>query len=174
MFGEVETLKGCSVVNTPVEFYKQERDWTCSIAVVRSAISCYNNKITEDEILAQENLKMGGQKIDNMKNWKILKEAGEGILTQQEKKVEGIKGLYDLLLDNYVVICETTYNWWHFVLAYGYLTTHNKDKIDEQMVLFYDPYYDEHLLMRAELFEQMWFNQDNKKFYEYLAIPQFN
>ena len=52
MFGEVEIFKeACSIVNTPVDFYRQERDWTCSIACIRTAISYKNNRITEDEIL---------------------------------------------------------------------------------------------------------------------------
>ena len=171
MFGEVEVFKeACSIVNTPVDFYRQERDWTCSIACIRTAISYKNNRITEDEILKQENLKMGGQKIRDMKNWQCLK--GLDILTYQEKKLEGIKDLYELLLDNYIVICETSYNWWHYVVAYGYLTTKDKIKIDEQLVQFYDPYYDEHKLMRAELFEQMWFDQEDKEFNRYLAVSQ--
>ena len=72
-FGETPDVKGPSIVNTPVNFYRQERDWTCSVACTRTAISAFNN-ISEEQIIKDNNLKMGGQSIKNMKKWNCFKD----------------------------------------------------------------------------------------------------
>lgn len=168
-FGEIKDVKGPSIVNAPVNCYKQGRDWTCSVACIRTAISAFKN-ISEEEIIKEEQLKMGGQSIENIKNWKCLD--GLKIETKATREINDSQGLYDLLLDNYIVICASTYNLWHYIVCYGYLTTNERNNPENQYVLFYDPYLDEHKLINADIFDTMWYDIGTSKYRDYIAIKQ--
>lgn len=169
-FGETPDVKGPSIVNTPVNFYRQERDWTCSIACVRTVISAFNNNISEEQIIKDNNLKMGGQHIEDMKKWSCFKDLK--LESQETRPIKDIQGLYDLLLDNYIIICAHAYNLYHYIVCYGYLTTNERQNPENQCILFYDPYLDEHKLINADIFDTMWYDIGTNKYRDYIAVKQ--
>lgn len=109
-----------------------------------------------------------------MKTWKKKRGCFKDLKleSQETRLIKDIQGLYDLLLDNYIIICAHAYNLYHYIVCYGYLTTNERQNPENQYILFYDPYLDEHKLINADIFDTMWYDIGTNKYRDYIAVKQ--
>lgn len=144
-----------TAVMIPKALHRQERDWTCAIACLRSIVSSIKNIGTEEEIILKYNLSPGPLYSKNLKELHILDELDVIYGCDIVEKTYAYEYLYDLLKQDYFVMVESMINYDHWLVLCAYFIN-GEDTPDKQTVLLYDPYYNEMKLYRAEEFGAMW------------------
>lgn len=147
-----------NVSNFPKFLYYQERDWTCSIAVLRSITSSIVNIGSEDEILEKYNIKMGPNYSKQIKEYKILNDFNLDVLYGCDNQEVDVFDLIELLRQGYYIACEWMINYDHWTVLLGYIHFGN---IDEDMLIYYCPYYNEIRKVRLSEFIGMWCSGEN-------------
>lgn len=150
-----------TAVMTPTKLYQQERDWTCSIACLRSITSSIKNLGTEDHIIKTYGLCPGPYYSKDIKQLGILKDYIVEFGCDTEKNYD-LDKLYRLLKNDYYVMVECMLNYDHWLVLMSYFPNNSKD-IAEHRLLLYDPYFNEIKLMRAEEFCAMWISGEHMK-----------
>ena len=160
-------LKEQSVItNSPRYLFRQERDWTCSVACLRSILSGIEKNIkSEEEYISMFKFDVGPHYSCDIKN--------KGILSE-------VKALYgcdfdDITFDEllvylkkgYYIMVETMINYAHWLVLLGYFPLQDNDA-EHAEVLLYDPYYDKVRLISADEFMSMWIDGD----YEHTRVKK--
>ncbi len=147
-----------SVSNTPPRLYRQERDWTCSIACIRTLLSGRVTEVaSENEFIEKFELVPGPHYVDEMIEKQMLAPA-RVVKTNRNfaKEKIGLPLLARLLEEKYYVMAECMYNYAHWVVVLGYFAVRNAEDTEEHRILIYDPYYDQVRLVIADEFLTMW------------------
>ena len=147
-----------SVSNTPPRLYRQERDWTCSIACIRTLLSGRVTEVaSENEFIEKFELVPGPHYVDEMIEKQMLAPA-RVVKTNRNfaKEKIGLPLLARLLVEKYYVMAECMYNYAHWVVVLGYFAVRNAEDTEEHRILIYDPYYDQVRLVIADEFLTMW------------------
>lgn len=144
-----------NIWNVPKHFYRQERDWTCSIAVLRTILSSIYNIGTEDEILKKYNFQPGPHYSAEIQE--------KGIIDSRKVKVyygcyyknspKDMSEIIELLKNGFFVAMETMINFDHWVVLLGY--SHLGD-FDDDMITYYCPYFSEVRTVHFSEFVEMW------------------
>ena len=166
-----ENFISCS--NTPPRLLRQERDWTCSVAAVRSILSAFADKpLTENDFIAKYKLTPGPHYTEEILNKKMFGD-NKKILSHLDfdKDDVSLKLLNKLLAQKYYIMAECMYNYSHWVVILAYLAVRNKSDTEEHQILFYDCYYDETRLVRADEFATMWCDPDGH-YREFIAVAK--
>lgn len=174
-FGNTEMIRGCkNIMCTPLFLYMQERDWTCSIACIRSLLSSYNIKDSEDDYINKYKLNPGPYYSKDIKDLHMLDKYYVTYGCDIPESVKTPQFMYDLLSDNYVMV-ETMYNYDHWLVVLGYLSN-NENFIDKHKIILYDPYLNTVRIENAEEFFGMWVSgqyTENNIIKDFIAIRQF-
>lgn len=162
-----------TAVMAPQKLFRQERDWTSSIACLRSITSSINNIGTEDEIVKKYNMCPRSYHSSDIKKLDILKDyiVEFGCDTG---KTYGIDKLYQLLKDDYHVMVGCTLNHWLVLMSYF---PNNSDDIQDHKLLLYDPCLNEVRYMGGEEFNAMWISGEyikNKTTKDYIALKHID
>ena len=166
-----ENYISCS--NTPPRLMRQERDWTCSVAAVRTILSAFAEKpLPETDFIAKYKLTPGPHYTEEILDKKMFGD-NKTILSHLDVRKEDIslKLLNNLLVQKYYIMAECMYNYAHWVVILAYLAIRNKSDTEEHQILFYDPYYDETRLVRADEFATMWCDPDGH-YREFIAVAK--
>lgn len=150
-----------TAIMIPKRLFPQERDWTCSIACLRSITSSLKNIGTECFIVENYNLKPGPHYSKDIKELNILKDFSVEFGCDLRKDYE-LDKLYSLLKDNYFVMVESIINYDHWLVLLSYFPN-NSSNISDHQVLLYDPYFNEIKIYRAEEFGSMWISGEHYK-----------
>lgn len=150
---------------------RQERDWTCSIAAVRTILSAFKERhLSETAFIKKYNLNVGPHYTEEILNKKMFGE-NKKILSHFDFSEEDIslKLLNNLLAQKYYIMAECMYNYAHWVVILAYLAVGNKTNTEKHRILIYEPYYDETRLVRADEFDTMWCDPNGHK-HEFIAV----
>lgn len=157
---EPEDVKCREVVHGNAgKLYRQEQDWTCSIACIRTLLSGFLPHVDSEEFfLEMYRMKPGPYYSKDIKRL--------GVLTWYDT-VYGcdVKGKnFDLVLrlmqQGYGVMLESMYNYAHWMVLMGFFPA---EDFERAKLLMYDPYYDEVRLLNADEFLGMWMDGDHEK-----------
>ena len=155
----------------PAKLYKQERDWTCAIACIRTMLSAFDEEKEEAWYIEKYNLAPGPHFSKDIKRIGILDDYDAVFgCDEQEKTMDKI---LDLSKDGYYIMLESMYNFSHWMVFVGYFSVRGAANIEEHRMLLYDPYLDSMRLVSAEEFEGMWMDgnhKDNGVYRDFIAV----
>jgi len=159
-----------SYANTPPMLIKQERDWTCSVACIRTILSAFKEYPSEDSFISKFELIPGPHYTEEILAKKMFGENKKIISCYDYPESDlSISLLNQLLNEKYFIMAECMYNYAHWVVLLGYFVVRDRSDPEESYILFYDPYYDEPRLVRADEFQTMWCDPDGHKS-EFIAV----
>ncbi len=148
-----------SVGSVPPSLFPQERDWTCSLACLRTLLSGVMKDVPKEEELIQKYaMKPGPYYSKDLKTLGILEELQDVRHIIYGCDREGIE-LYDmisLMEEGYYLMLESMVNYSHWMVLLGYFVTAGEEDVENCKLLFYDPYYNNVKLLNYDEFQGMW------------------
>lgn len=147
-----------SYSSTPPVLYPQERDWTCSVACIRTILSALDKKVpSENEFIDRFGLVKGPHYTEEICK-KQMFGSDKKVVSSLDYDTGDInlKLLNNLLKQKYFVMAECLYNYAHWVVIVGYFAVKGARSREEHTIAFFEPYYNEIRLVRADEFETMW------------------
>lgn len=133
--------------------YPQERDWTCSVACLRSIVSGEYD-ISEDSIVDSCPIEMGPQTSKAVRHW--MPYATSRFLFgayQPLPEKDTLRALVELMKTHTVMIeCMINYEHWVVLLGFTYLGS-----LENSMFILYDPYLNTVRTVMAEELLNEWF-----------------
>ena len=168
---EIETNQ--CVALSPLKLYKQERDWTCSIACIRTLLSnIVETSPSEDWFIKQYKMSHGPYYSHDIKEL--------GMLSQYDVKFGcderlDLDGILQLIQNGYYVMLESMINYAHWMVLLGFYPLADNKDLETSTLLFYDPYYNKIRLVNADEFLGMWLDGDhwtNNITNDYIAIKR--
>lgn len=153
-----------------LQVFPQERDWTCSVACIRTILSGIDKKVlSEKEFINKYKLIPGPYFSKDIKKLKLLSKY-EVIYGCDEKDVK-FNNILKYMKNSYSIMFESMYNFSHWMVLLGcYILDRNMEK---GKMVTYDPYYDEIRLLNVDEFLSMWQDgnyQKNKVLKDFIAI----
>lgn len=149
--------KNLSVI--PPICYPQERDWTCAFACIRSLLSAIDEDvISEDELVEKYQLTPEPYYSADIKKMGLLDEY-DAVYGCDMKKITFLD-ILELCDKGYYIMLESMVNYSHWMVFMGYLRISNKNNLEQNQFLFFEPYYNQMRLMIAEEFLGMWIDGD--------------
>ena len=148
---EIQIMNNASMI--PGMLYKQNRDWTCALACIRSITHdiCYIGD--EDKLIEEYKLEPGPLYSKDIVKLGILDDYH--IVTPADYQYGyDAELLYNLLMLNYYVMVETMICYDHWLVLCGYIANDNTS-VEKQYLLLYDPYYDNLRQMSVDEFESV-------------------
>lgn len=157
--GNVEQFPKCNIINAPCTLYVQERDWTCSIACLRSILRGTTQNVPSEEYFINTfKMSPGPHYSKDIKDLEMLKDFNlQTVIFGCECQKITPNTLLHLLADGCYVMVESMINYSHWLVLLGY--TYNEDNEGCQ-VISYDPYYNRVRVDIAEEFFEMWHDGD--------------
>ena len=147
-----------AIANPPKTFYRQETDWTCSIACIRTMMSGFLTQVPgEEELVQQFQLTPGPHYSKQIKERQIL--AAYDAIYGCDLEKPDFAQVIQLMAEGYYVMLESMYNYAHWYVLLGYYPLEDQD-IEKSKLLIYDPYYNEVRLLNADEFLSMWIDGD--------------
>lgn len=144
-----------SVSNTPPFLYPQERDWTCSIACIRTILSAIEEEVLgEEEIVTKYNMLPGPYYSKDLKTLGILN--SYDVKYGCDDKNVTFEDIIAMVKDGYYVMLECMVNYAHWFVLLGYYTHQDFTDIEKANLLLFDPYYNQVRLMNVDEFINMW------------------
>lgn len=203
LFGDNISRHCHSVSCAPMKLFRQERDWTCAVACLRSLMSGGDGKRISDgqeeefdaaEAGAPET--KGAPGIAGAPGMLRLRDADEDTwvadlqlrpgphFSREIKELGILKGcdviygcdgldgkrasfddILDLMAEGYNVMIETMINYSHWIVLLGFypLDHSGENQLDDAVVTFFDPYYNEIRLIRAGELTGVWCDGDHEE-----------
>ncbi|MBE6036040.1 MAG: hypothetical protein E7223_00235 [Clostridiales bacterium] len=153
-----------SVSMTPPKFYRQERDWTCALACIRTMLSGVGGSVpAEADIVSSCSLQPGPHFSKELKETGLLKDYD--VLYGCDYKNITFDDVLDRMKEGYYVMLESMVNYAHWMVLLGFYALGDAE---ENRLLFFEPYYNEVRLMRADEFVGMWIDGN----YEHSRVKQ--
>ena len=142
------------------KLYKQERDWTCSLACIRTLLSSRDKKVyTEDYYIDKFRLKPGPYYSKNIKKIGILKDFD--VKYGCDSKNTNFDTVLNLMSEGYAVMLEWMYNYSHWMVLLGYYRLGSN--IENNLITCFEPYYNQVRTINVDEFIGMWVDGDYKK-----------
>ena len=172
-FGESTYGEGLeSVMSTVRTMCRQERDWTCSVASLRTLMSgCRDIKLpSEDFILETYGLTKGPYNSKDILDKGLLNDltfrAGCIDPAPSKNQLVFLTGL----MRDYNVMIECLINYAHWIVLLGYVKLGN---IEQDMFIYYDPYYHRINTIIADELISMWYDIGERPLHrDYIAISK--
>lgn len=162
-----------SIGMIPRKLFMQERDWTCSIACIRTLLSSLENKVpSEDYIVIQYKMKPGPYYSKDIKSLQML-DKYNAIYGCDKTINYDINYIIDLMKNNYYVMVESMINYDHWLVVLAYINLSNNN--ENNYIILYDPYYNEIKQIRVDEFIGMWCSGEhevNKIVNDFIAIKK--
>lgn len=156
LFGNPEDAYGVitkSYASTIDKMFRQERDWTCAIACLRTL---FNGKFTEDELIEKHEIEKGPKYSKDIKPWIEGLARPRDYYLGCDYKYVNVRPAERLatLLNSYNVMVELTLNYAHWVVILHYA---HLGSLADDVVTIYDPYFNKVRLFPAEEILSMWY-----------------
>ena len=151
--------KKCSVSNVPPVLYPQERDWTCSLACIRTLLSAVMDDVPKEGAMVQQyGMEPGPYYSKDLKKLNILQETGNlsHVIYGCDKEQIELADIVSLLEEGYYIMLESMVNYAHWMVLLGYFVTDGEENAENCRLLFYDPYYNKVKLLNYDEFCGMW------------------
>jgi len=146
--------RSCSL--TPPALYKQNRDWSCSLACARTILSGILGERevpSEEELIERCALVPGPHYSEELKASGIFADAGDVIWGCDHPDIT-LRQLFSYMEQGYYLMAESMYNYAHWYVLLAYYETGSSPEYHK--IAAYDPYYDEIRLLNADEFAGMW------------------
>lgn len=160
-----------NIWNVPEHLYGQERDWTCSIAVLKTILSSIYDLGTESEIIDKFKFEQGPHYSQDIQNKSIIDNKKVEIqFGCNDKYKKDISEILLLMKNGYYIAMETMINFDHWVVLLGY--THLGD-FDEDLITYFCPYFSEIRTVHFSEFVEMWKSgnyTENGVIQDYIAV----
>lgn len=154
-------LKNKEIIsNPPLILYPQERDWTCSIACIRTLLSRIKENIPQ-EITFINTFKLKPKPYFSKDLKIILEKLDIEAICGCDIKTDSFDDILDLSKRGYYIMLESMYNCSHWIVFLGYYPIIDNN-IENSQLLIYDPYYDKVKLINTDEFISMWKDGINK------------
>lgn len=153
-----------SLGQVPPMLFRQERDWTCCFACIRSLLSGIEEGVDlEDNIINGYNIVPGPYYSKDIKSLGLLDKYDVQYGCDYEEAT--MDTLFELIKNNYYIMIECMINYAHWLVLLGYYSVNGSDNYESHKLLFYDPYYDTVRLENFDEFTAMWIdgNYSNTK-----------
>lgn len=171
-FGMPSDVKQKTVANFPSRFYKQERDWTCAIACLRTMLSGFLENIpSENYYLDKYNMLPGPYYSKDIKELGLLSDYNAIFSCDMKTDDIDIGIIGKLLGYGYFVMVESLYNYAHWYVVIGYCAVKDEADLEKHRMLIYDPFYDEVKLLNVHEFTTMWCDSDGHE-KEFIAVKE--
>lgn len=160
----------------PPRLYRQERDWTCSVACLRSITSKWVNIGSEDEVVTKYHMEHGPHYAHDLIECGALNGFDYVTSSINPNPDEELNRLHSLLDEGATIMVETCRSFDHWLVLLAYFPN-ECEYAEDQHVLFWDPYYGETLLMRASEFCDEWISGEwatNNIICDFIAIKGIN
>lgn len=121
---------------------KQETDWTCAFACIRTMLLSVISEVPSEEfIVSRYKLKPSPYYTEDIKKLGILEEYSKDIIYSIDLNKETIfmYTVEQLLEQRYYVMIENTYNIAHWIVVLGYCVIKDTKNIEEHKVIVYVP-----------------------------------
>lgn len=148
-------LSNKSISTNYPNLYKQERDWTCALACIRTLEGKYREPRSEEELIETYRIEKGPHYSKEVKEKGILKEYEVKYGCDEEERANKFGDILKYLEEGYGVMLESMVNYAHWTVLLGYYVL-DKENAESQLIVMYDPYYNELKVMRADEFQGMW------------------
>lgn len=147
------------ISNVPPKLYRQERDWSCSIACLRSLLSARGTELTEEKLIGMYGMTPGPHYSKDMKGVPLPGDP-EVIWGCDEPDIT-IRRLFEYMSEGYYIMAETMYNYAHWYVLLGYNVLDGESNPERHYITAYDPYYNEIRVLNADEFDSMWLDGDH-------------
>lgn len=155
LFSENNAKINISVSNCPPFFYKQERDWTCAFACIRTIMSYSQQKwLSEDDIIKKYRLSPKPYFSSDVKKLGILNDV-KAIYGCDKLNVD-FSQIINYMNSGYFIMLESLINYSHWMVLVGCYAFDNKKGSEYIKLLFYDPYYNDIRIILLDEFINMW------------------
>lgn len=146
-----------TIMSNVQSVYKQDRDWTCSIACLRTIASHTAYLPEEYDILQRYKINKGPQSSHSIRDWMKDDERFRYGCVDTIPEDYKLTYLTDLMKTHNVMIeCMLNYEHWVVILGYVYL---GSDELAQFIV--YDPYYNNVRVIIAEELVSMWYGVED-------------
>lgn len=143
------------LISHPRRLYPQERDWTCSVACIRTMMSAFLKKVPSEETLVKRyDLRPGPHYSRDIKALGMLKHY-DVLYGCDQQPQDDFDTVLDYVAQGYCVMLESMINYGHWMVLLGYYPLQENDP-ETSRLLMYDPYYDQVRLLNADEFISMW------------------
>ena len=171
-FGSVNYGAGSETIMSSIrEVFPQERDWTCSVASIRTLLSGSKNCDipTEDWFVSTYKLEKGPYNSKQILD-KGLVSSYDYKLGCTEPILEGNQ-LFKLtqLMKTHNVMIECLINYAHWIVLLGYVKL---GTIEQDKFIYYDPYYHRIQTIIADELMSMWYDISGTMHRDYIAIAK--
>ena len=149
--------------------FKQQHDWTCSIACIRTILSGFGINISENHFIQQYNLIPSPYFSKDIYQLHILDDYqtiyGFNHPVSFDKIIEYLNEGYGIMIETMFSVSH-----WYCLLAYYHF---DNGDIEKDKVLIYDPYYDRLQLLILDEIIDMWRDGINKDIInDFIAIKK--
>lgn len=159
LFPENNVKINISVSNCPPVFHRQERDWTCAFACIRTIMSCSQQRwLSEDDIIKKYRLSPKPYFSSDIKKLGILNDVKA---TYGCDKLDiDFSQIINYLNSGYFIMLGSLINYSHWMVLIGCYTFDDKRSSEDIKLLFYDPYYNDIRIILLDEFIGMWIDGD--------------
>ena len=160
-FKHENVIKFSDSINLEIrKLYKQERDWTCSLACIRTLLSSRGKKVyAEDYYIDKYKMKPGPYFSKDIKKIGMLKDFD--VKYGCDDKNATFDTVLNLMRDGYAVMLESMYNYSHWMVLLGYYRLGKN--IENNLIACFEPYYNNIRLINVDEFIGMWVDGNYKK-----------
>ncbi|MBE6030558.1 MAG: hypothetical protein E7225_03045 [Clostridiales bacterium] len=166
VFTRRTTTHNESISLTPPRLYRQERDWTCSVACLRTILSAFMDEVpAEDSFVVNCGMQPGPCYSGGVKTQGLLNEEEYDVVYGIDHPEIEFEDILDLMKEGYYIMLESMVNYAHWMVLLGYYAIAPHDNMENYQLLFYDPYYNQVRMINADEFIGMWIdgNYENTK-----------
>lgn len=162
LFSEEKTGKMRNVSRFPKTLYPQERDWTCSIACIRTMLSGMpESAASEDDYIKKYALTPAPYYSRQIKALGVL-DGLDVLFGCDSAKPANLGDMTRLMESGYSVMIESLVNGAHWMVLLGYAVCGGAEQLDCHSAIFFDPYYNKVRIINAEEFSSEWACSDKK------------
>lgn len=145
-----------NISSMPPALYSQSRDWTCSLACLRSIASGIADLGVEDDLIAAFHLEPGPYYSEDVKRLGILDQHDVDVVYGCDfaLSAKDVSSLWTYMSQGWRVMTNWMMSYDHWTVMLGYIKSRHGPDYD--MWLYYDPYCDEVSMIRNAHFSSMW------------------
>lgn len=171
--GDLDTLFGVMPsgdLSTVKTLYPQGDDWTCALACFRTLLTCNGITVTEADLISICAIKPGPKSSAEVEKWSESMGLSLDIRYGWDNAYINTKPaqLLHELIHNYNVMIELLLNYAHWVVVLAY---YKMGTLDEDVVVIYDPYFNQVRQFHASEVFAMWYGiGDGTYDHDYVAV----
>lgn len=159
LFGPADVKCREALYGNARRLYPQEKDWTCSLACIRTLLSGFVPHVDgESFFLELYGMKPGPWFSKDLKKLGIL--AWYDTVYGCDRKKTELDDVLIIMKQGYGVMLESLYNYSHWMVLLGFFPA---EDFERAKLLMYDPYYDGVRLFNADEFLGMWMDGEHAK-----------